>query len=77
MNYITRVCPYCGKTIVVESDNIPSDVVMTKRKSLTTLAHIKCMPTRDAVKAAYDKGKCERNSAYGKVAQDLIRKGEI
>ena len=75
MTYITRVCPYCGETIVVESDNIPTDIVMTKRRSLTTLAHIKCMPTRDAIKAAYDKG--VSNSAYGKVARDLIRKGDI
>lgn len=46
MTYITRVCPYCGETIVVESDNIPSDIIMTKNKSITTLAHYKCYKTR-------------------------------
>lgn len=64
MTYITRVCPYCGDTIVVESDKIPSDIIMTKRKSMTTLAHLKCY-------------KLQSNSAYGKVARDLIEKGEI
>ena len=56
MTYITRACPYCGETIVVEEGSIPSDIVMTQgRRGLTTLAHLKCMPTREAVKAAYEK----------------------
>lgn len=57
MTYITRACPYCGETIVVESDNIPSDIIMTKNRSITALAHVKCY-------------KMQSNSAYGKRAQE-------
>lgn len=45
MRYITRACPYCGETIVVdEGGNIPPDIIMTqgRNKKMVTLAHLKC-----------------------------------
>ena len=69
MKYITRVCPYCGETIVVEPENMPSDIVMTqgRSKNITTLAHLQCV--RQLMKN-------KLNAEYGKGVTEQIRKGE-